>query len=293
VVTVKGNRIQGGSAPSTAAIAAGAAGSGTVIAGNEIIAGTSTASSGMAWGIAISSTAVIDRNRINVDQGAVGTCTSTAAPNFCGGILSTSSTTVITNNVILGVKGPRTCAVYLTEMEKAAGTVVLNANTLDGSGVGATTGGLLSAAIAMRTTVGTTAIFGNVRNNILLGGGNKSRYGIYEETVTGKTARPAVLDNNDFWYAIAGVTTYDFAFRAWSGSVASDITFADLGTQLAVINPTDNLAVDPLFGTGFHLSAASPLIDEGTSTEAPPADMDGDPRPQGSAVDIGADEVVK
>jgi hypothetical protein len=53
---------------------------------------------------------------------------------------------------------------------------------------------------------------------------------------------------------------------------------------------------DPLFvGSGdfYHLSDGSPAIDRGTSKQAPDLDIDGDKRPQGKRVDIGADEYVK
>ncbi len=42
--------------------------------------------------------------------------------------------------------------------------------------------------------------------------------------------------------------------------------------------------------TDFHLSAASPAIDEATTPSTVVTDFDGDPRPQGAAKDIGADE---
>jgi parallel beta-helix repeat protein len=50
------------------------------------------------------------------------------------------------------------------------------------------------------------------------------------------------------------------------------------------------LFVDP--GTGdFHLLETAPAVNAGTSTQAPPTDLDGHPRPQGGAVDIGAYEL--
>jgi len=55
-----------------------------------------------------------------------------------------------------------------------------------------------------------------------------------------------------------------------------------------------NIDADPLFvdpgNADFHLQADSPAVDAGTSEGAPDRDLDGLPRPCGSAVDIGAYE---
>jgi hypothetical protein len=65
---------------------------------------------------------------------------------------------------------------------------------------------------------------------------------------------------------------------------------------------TGGISVDPSLGTTFvnwqadgsgdyHQKAGSPTINNGTSSKgAPPNDMDGNPRPQGAAYDIGAYE---
>jgi uncharacterized repeat protein (TIGR01451 family) len=47
--------------------------------------------------------------------------------------------------------------------------------------------------------------------------------------------------------------------------------------------------VDPAQGD-YHLRFSSPLIDAGTSSQAPATDFDGHSRPQGHGIDIGADE---
>ena len=57
-----------------------------------------------------------------------------------------------------------------------------------------------------------------------------------------------------------------------------------------------NMNKDPLFvglGDFYHLSDKSPAINRGTGKQAPEIDIDGDKRPEGKRVDIGADEYVK
>ncbi len=53
-----------------------------------------------------------------------------------------------------------------------------------------------------------------------------------------------------------------------------------------------NIDAAPLFDEGFHLRPGSPCIDAGTATNAPGADFEGEVRPYGTQVDIGADEYV-
>ena len=40
----------------------------------------------------------------------------------------------------------------------------------------------------------------------------------------------------------------------------------------------------------FHIQAGSNVIDQGTSTNAPSDDIDGEGRPNGGGIDMGADE---
>ena len=55
---------------------------------------------------------------------------------------------------------------------------------------------------------------------------------------------------------------------------------------------TSSVGVDPMLSGGLHLTAASTCcVDQGTDTDAPADDIDGDERPCGEGIDIGADEL--
>ena len=279
---VRNNRIVGGTATgNTFGVLAWSSAGTSALVGNSVTAGTSTAngSNNGAWGVGVGGILLVDANLINVDQNSVGKCSQAGV--WCGGLVSLSSTSVITNNVIYGVSGPRSAAVLLTEAEKAAGVVTLNGNTLDGAGNGIPVSGTtISAAVALKIVVGVNGVFGKIRNDILLGGQNQKRYGIYEEQIANKTNKPQVLEYDDFFFpTLAGRT--DAFWHVWDGVNASDMT--------AVPAP-NNLNVDPTLDPTWHLKQGSGCIDKGTLTEAPANDCDGDNRPKNNLVDIGADE---
>ena len=52
-----------------------------------------------------------------------------------------------------------------------------------------------------------------------------------------------------------------------------------------------NFSLNPELDETYHLFACSPAIDAGTASFAPPTDFDGEPRPQGTAPDVGMDEL--
>jgi hypothetical protein len=291
------NTIRGGNGLDTDGITALASGPGTLIAGNDVLVGTASPG-GAAWGITVSTfyvntTATIDANRINVDQANAGACSGTV---LCGGIHNLSATAIITNNVVFGVKARMSRAVLLEQISSVpggpAGAVVLNANYLDGGGEGLTAFPSTSAAVEVRNSCpycGTIAFLGKSRNNVLLGGQNQSRYGVYESEVFGLQNHPAALENNDFTFAAAAGRT-DVVYHLWNFPVANDITTVAGVNQLIFFPASANFSADPQVDATFHLLAGSPCINAGTSTEAPTADMDGEPRPQGGAFDVGSDE---
>jgi plastocyanin len=71
---------------------------------------------------------------------------------------------------------------------------------------------------------------------------------------------------------------------------------ADFDVTTGTLTGTHNVFADPLFvnpaAGDYHLGPGSPLINQGTGAGAPVNDYDGDARPTGGGVDIGADEVL-
>ena len=97
----------------------------------------------------------------------------------------------------------------------------------------------------------------------------------YEVGIYGTGPVTPVIDYNDVW----GNTTADYALPA------------------GVVTGTHNISLDPLFTNpaagNYHLQSDSPCVDAGDPAGVPPApstDVDGDSRPFGDGVDIGADE---
>jgi parallel beta-helix repeat protein len=107
---------------------------------------------------------------------------------------------------------------------------------------------------------------GSITNNIVVS---------YEVGIFGSGLITPVMDYNDVW----GNTTDDYSL------------------PVSVVPGTHNISVDPLFTDpavdDYHLQTDSPCIDAGDPDgvpPAPPTDIDGDRRPTGDSVDIGADE---
>jgi len=97
----------------------------------------------------------------------------------------------------------------------------------------------------------------------------------YEVGIRGNGPITPVIDYNDVW----GNTTADYNLPA------------------GVVTGTHNISLNPLFtnpaADDYHLQSDSPCVNAGDPAgvpPAPPTDIDGDSRPIGGRVDIGADE---
>jgi uncharacterized repeat protein (TIGR01451 family) len=142
------------------------------------------------------------------------------------------------------------------------------------------------------------------RNSVCFGGGIFNGSGsplIQNNTFTGNTANlggggllvggSPILRNNiivDNW---SGLQVYD------SGTPTID--FNDVwnnhgGDYSGIIPGPHDISADPAWvdpaNGDFHLSSGSPCINAGDPVNFPATDIDGDPRPLGSASDIGVDE---
>jgi hypothetical protein len=159
----------------------------------------------------------------------------------------------------------------------------VHSNTIDGGRIAAACTG---HAVSILAGTGATAR-GVYRNNVLHAGlCTTARYGLREMT---PESDPRIVQNNDFWNALAGNGMY-FDEATTAINTAAGIN------ALADIVSGGNLVADPAWvGPGFadlHLTAGSACVNAGTSTGAPAGDFDTPPtaRPAGGGHDIGADE---
>ncbi len=149
-------------------------------------------------------------------------------------------------------------------------------------------------------------------NNIFA---NNSRVGL---RASGSSPPSTVSVINDTFYnnGVAGIQSYDTGTQVL---VTNTIVFShELGLEVAqgdgailignfnLLQNTTNYdpgitpggqditGQNPLLSNAanndFHLASDSPAIDKGTSVGAPAEDFEGDTRPQGNGIDIGADE---
>ncbi len=177
---------------------------------------------------------------------------------------SDSGALIFTNNIFNGNTGENDGGGAYGESQ--TGTVTFTNNTFSGNDAVNADGGGFLIILALNAA-------GNIYNNIAW---NNTATGNGDDICVNHTGATVNLYNNDY---------NDF--------------YMQVGGNLSQGN---NINTDPLFvddsdpdpsNWDLHITDTSPCIDAGTATapSLPATDFDGEPRPSGSAPDIGADEV--
>jgi hypothetical protein len=221
---------------------------------------------------------VVSRNQISAGCAATGI-----------GLLSRNAYPRVENNVINGTVcngiavGPAPVNSFGVQVLVGtnANEIDLHSNTILANGARGgmcTSRGIAFDVVSMGVPSGPR---GQVRNNIVHAGICPTAYGVHEFNVI---ADPRIFTNNDVVHPDGGTLYKD--------ENATDLTTAAAINGLMDITASGNLAADPAFDGGVHLSAGSVCRNAGSAIGAPLVDLDGDARPQESLPDIGADEYV-
>ncbi len=169
------------------------------------------------------------------------------------------------------IQGSTATAGCIAVRNPASGSGSIRHNTiLHTSGVANTSGMAFSAA-------STTYALNDVSNNIVVVT-NPTRHALWLNSVTHASV-PANWDFN-YWFASLHCNQTTLAtFATWQGG-GRDTNGSNADPELVSTSGTIDL----------HLLPISPCVDPTGQTSALAVDIDGDTRPQGSSVDIGADE---
>jgi hypothetical protein len=303
--TIETNTVVSGSATTTSVAGSGAfgircTGSGTrcVIAGNSTINGTipSGAASRRTAGISVDNgaLAIIDHNRnvfgsvISGVTVANGIYLDSADDNslvegnsvetnigamYASSIFAANTRARIWNNLVR-VDGSTGIAIGTYGHARSPS---VHSNTVV-SAIGATRTYLLATDNDMAAG---TLPAGTFANNVAVCLGSGSATTAFFSS----GARPAEFTNNDLYGCTA-------LYADASGTVLTDIAMIN-ALSTAGSTFAGNTAGDPRITSAVdpHLTSGSAAVDLGTAAAAPPRDIDGTPRPQGTGYDIGCDEV--
>ena len=273
------------------------------ISGSTISANTTTGSGQTGGGIYLTGAAAT----VTITNTSV-TSNSTAKGNG-GGIYiqSGASLTYTGGSITSNTSGTATIAAGGGIFATGAGTTItLTKVTLSGNS-GKQDGGGLDVTSSASATLTNCIVTGNTTDgaSYSTGGGiyNGATLTVMNSTIAGNYAKSAggglqgggTITNSIFWGNTTGTSSPEI-----NGSPA--VTYSDVSGGFA---GTGNINSDPLFTNlqqatlntpttagDFHIPSTSPAKDVGTATGAPADDIDGDARPQGSGIDMGADEFL-
>ena len=115
-----------------------------------------------------------------------------------------------------------------------------------------------------------------------------------QATATGTFINNTIADNRGNF--VGGISCGSAASSLVNTLVTRNVLMGSVSSNVATctVDPSSYADDDAVLGgaDGYHLTAASSCcVDQGTDTDAPADDIDGDERPCGESIDIGADEL--
>lgn len=278
---------------------------------NNSVMGVGATASADGFGIALGSfsaslttfTTNNDVANVTISGNTIGSVVKTDTFSGIGISLATNNygTSRIVNNFVYGAisngtAGDFSGGIYVgnTGSLYATTQVYFNSVSMTGARDGATLSTQPSYAFAV---LGANPLV-DVRNNIFYNsqtasnGGPTGSAGSYAIGLSAAMPLNQVTSNYNDLY-----TTGASAHFALLGSLtAVQFDLANLAAwQAATGKDANSISADPLYtsATDLHLTAMSPAINVGTAIGGITTDIDGDTRPQGAAVEMGADEVIQ
>jgi small neutral amino acid transporter SnatA (MarC family) len=234
-------------------------------------------------GVYVTSSAAVTLTGVTINSNS-----SACGTNNGGGIHANGGTLTADRSKIRGNSGLNGGGIY------AAGSATVTIKNSDITGNVATTDG--GGAMVTGTTtlnIYNSTVAGNYSGGASNGGGgvrnNTATLNITNGIVYGNTAAAGASKAG---ISTSGTTNINYSsYQAISGTCTSCANNRAVGENPLLVNLQQAGAGAPTTAGDFHLTATSPVINQGTNNGYTP-DIDGDTRPQSVVYDMGSDEYV-
>jgi parallel beta-helix repeat protein len=288
------------------------------ITGNHATGGPASTNGG--GGIAtVNRDALIDGNTI----------TGNTAAYFGGGILAAGGAYRIEGNTVRQNASEFGGGIFLVSSAGSVNGNLVLSNTANTRGGGINVWTNVTATLDANQVLGNMAVTGQgggmvvkanaspvtVTNHMIArNGANVAAGGIFLDAASVVRLTNNTIVDNDFGAGKEGVVLVNATKMAATNNllvghsigisvsastlVHSNNDYWENGAALAgAVTGTHEIFLNPSFvgraSGDYHLALTSAVIDQGDGTTFPPFDFEGDPRPRGAGVDVGADEVYR
>ena len=164
---------------------------------------------------------------------------------------------------------------------------------------GTVSNNLIYRVVAYAINTGHNSYSSKIVNNTMFGNGNPSLDGggIVITANDFSTQSHGFIVANNVIYDSQGVGVHEEGSQG-ANTYSNNLVYGN-NTNWGYLNSphANDVSADPLFvnyirsgGGNYSLQSTSPAIDKGSSTYAPPIDINGVARPRGAGIDIGAHE---